>query len=259
MAGLFVDENTEYLEVDSVPAGWTVAIPMTFSCWFLNDEAGLAAGPMGLFDLSLGAIRIYLSYRADDVLRWTISSPVGASSPETANTWSDNVWNHALGKSVTTTDHQVILNGDTGNKGTAIDSVTGTWEGLDRISIGRLGDASPSFYVSGKIAEVAMWDVALSDAEAVILSLGYSPLLVKPESLVFYAPLVGIPSAAALNDRIGGLALANFNTVTAADHPRVFNPAPQALGLAAAAAGAPAALLPLPVNINQAVNRAAVI
>ena len=238
MAGLFVDENSEYLEVDSVPTGWTVAIPMTFSCWFLNDEAAHAASPMGLFDLSVSSIRIYLSYRTDDLLRWTIDSTVGASAPETANTFSDNVWNHALGKSVTTTDHQVILNGDTGNKGTATDSVTGTWGGLDRLSIGRLGDSTPSFHVSGKIAEVAMWDVALSDAEAVILSKGYSPLLVKPESLVFYAPLLDIPNAGSPNDRIGGLALTNFNTVTAADHPEVYYPAPQALGLAAAAAPA---------------------
>ena len=194
---------------------------------------------MGLFDLSVTTIRIYLSYRNNDLLRWSVHSSAGSpgtANPETANTWSDNVWNHALGKSLTTTDHQVILNGDTGNKGTSTDQASGTWEGLDRLSIGRLGDSTPSFYVSGKIAEVAMWDVALSDAEAVILSLGYSPLLVKPESLVFYAPLLGIPNAGSLNDRIGALALTNFNTVTAADHPEVLNPAPQALGLAAAAA-----------------------
>lgn len=45
--------------------------------------------------------------------------------------------------------------------------------------------------MDGAIAEVGIWNVALSDSDVALLAKGVSPLMVHPESLVFYAPLIG--------------------------------------------------------------------
>lgn len=48
------------------------------------------------------------------------------------------------------------------------------------------------FLASARIAEAAIWSIALSDAEVASLAKGYCPLLVRPESLVAYYPLGGM-------------------------------------------------------------------
>ena len=45
--------------------------------------------------------------------------------------------------------------------------------------------------LDGDLAEAAMWDVALTDAQVTMLGLGFCPLLVAPEGLVAYWPLLG--------------------------------------------------------------------
>ena len=52
------------------------------------------------------------------------------------------------------------------------------------------------------------------------LAAGVCPLLVRPTSLVFYAPLVRTLT----QDIRGGLTLTNTNTVTVGDHPRIIYP-----------------------------------
>ncbi|KKK59939.1 hypothetical protein LCGC14_3029330, partial [marine sediment metagenome] len=85
------------------------------------------------------------------------------------------------------------------------------------VSIGRSGISTPQSYMDESIAEVAIWNVALSNAEVALLAKGFSPLLIKPESLVSYWPLVRDDD----NDWIGGFDLTAFNTPTVSDHPPV--------------------------------------
>lgn len=47
-----------------------------------------------------------------------------------------------------------------------------------------------SFYFDGRMAEAAVWDVALSAEEAAALADRAAPILVRPANLAFYAPLV---------------------------------------------------------------------
>jgi hypothetical protein len=62
----------------------------------------------------------------------------------------------------------------------------------------------------------AVWNAALTDAEVAILATGFSPKKVRPQSLVFYAPLVR-----EVRDLVGGVALSDTGT-TVADHPRTY-------------------------------------
>ncbi len=45
-------------------------------------------------------------------------------------------------------------------------------------------------YMSDSSVEEANWNVALTDAEVAALASGVSPLLVRPENLVRYRPLI---------------------------------------------------------------------
>jgi hypothetical protein len=72
--------------------------------------------------------------------------------------------------------------------------------------------------MTGQIAEVGIWNVALTDAEIASLADGMTCDKVRPQSLVFYAPLVRD-----LQDVRGGLTITNNNTATVAVHPRVYS------------------------------------
>lgn len=62
-----------------------------------------------------------------------------------------------------------------------------------------------------------MWNVALTAAEIASLADGMTCDKVRPQSLVFYAPLVRD-----LIDVTGGEIFTNTNGATVANHPRVY-------------------------------------
>ena len=74
-----------------------------------------------------------------------------------------------------------------------------------------------SLFHDGKLAEVGIWNVALTAAEIASLAKGMTCDKVRPQSLVFYAPLVRN-----LQDVRGGLTITNNNTATVATHTRVY-------------------------------------
>ena len=71
--------------------------------------------------------------------------------------------------------------------------------------------------MDGLIAEVGIWNAALTAAEIASLADGMTCDKVRPQSLVFYAPLVRD-----LIDQKGGLAITNNNGATVAPHPRIY-------------------------------------
>ena len=129
---------------------------------------------------------------------------------------SADTWTHALGVAIDTDDRACYING--GGKGTSAINVTPA--SIDRMAIGVFYDSSLVSYMAGKIAEVAVWNVALTDADAAILAKGYSPLLVRPQSLVAYWPLIRDTD----DDIVGGYSMTPVNSPTVAAHPRVLYP-----------------------------------
>jgi len=75
----------------------------------------------------------------------------------------------------------------------------------------------PINYFPGIISEVGIWNSALTAAEIASLAKGMTCDKVRPQSLVFYAPLVRN-----LQDVRGGLTITNNNAATVAAHPRVY-------------------------------------
>jgi len=73
---------------------------------------------------------------------------------------------------------------------------------LDRFSVGRSGDLSPTYYWSGDVCWVAVWNKALSDANMVSLAAGAWPQTIEVANLVAVYPF-GLPGANDDTDYLG--------------------------------------------------------
>ncbi|MDG4854072.1 MULTISPECIES: LamG-like jellyroll fold domain-containing protein [unclassified Mesorhizobium] len=82
------------------------------------------------------------------------------------------------------------------------------------------GDLLDSFWPSyvGDIAEIGHWNTQLDAAEIAALANGFSPMLVRPASLIFYAPVVR-----ETRELRAGLA-GNTTGGSVSDHPRKIGP-----------------------------------
>lgn len=219
MARLFDDGATQYI---TVPAPLTGA-PFSMGCWFNTNDDTIVQCLMSLADTATANnYHLLLAYGTigGDPLRFEVLATAAESISVTGTGFTANTWHHACAVKAAADDHAVFIDG--GSKGT--DATSSTPAGVDTLGIGARVLSGVGVPMSGFIAEAAVWNVALSDAEVAILAEGYSPLLVRPQNLVFYAPLVR-----ELLDVVGGATLTNNNGATVGDHSRVLYPPPPSL------------------------------
>ena len=101
--------------------------------------------------------------------------------------------------------------------GGTIDTTDLTPTGINELLIGaRRFSGAVGLYFDGSIAEAAIWNAALTDDEILSLAKGFTPDQIRPQNLVFYAPLIR-----ELQDLRGGLTITNNNGATVSNHPRV--------------------------------------
>lgn len=150
---------------------------------------------------------------------------------ESTTSFSANTWHHCMGVVASTTSRTVYL--DNAGAATSTDGFNPT---LTHTYLGVMGRSTPILPWVGRLAEWAVWNVALDADSRKALAQGKSPLLVRPENLVFYCPIIGRSSPEP--DYIGGLQLALTGTVAKADHPRIIQPRRQPL-IFVSAGGAP--------------------
>jgi hypothetical protein len=129
-----------------------------------------------------------------------------------------NTWYHAAGVVAASNLRTVYFNGGAGTPDTVSVSPTG----VDRTIIGARFNTTLGLHWNGKIAECAIWNVALGAAEIAALAKGFSPLLIRPTSLVAYWPLIGRTSPEICPK--GGFDMTVVNGPTGAEHPRVVVP-----------------------------------
>jgi hypothetical protein len=99
-----------------------------------------------------------------------------------------------------------------------------------------------TFGVDGKMAEVAIWDVTLNASEVSSLGSSFSPLLVRPASLISYWSLIGRLSPEL--DLVGAIN-GTVNGAVVFEHPPVLYPTQVITGFDTAAA--PPAGISIPV------------
>ena len=214
--GAFTAAN--YFTTASVPVS---AYPISISCWFnstdvvvdqtifaLADTAGITDYIRLVCAGTVGGDPIYMNVRTATENKTAIS----------ASGYSASTWHHALG----TTDGTVkFIYLDGGNSGT--NSFLQTWPaGMDVVGIGALVRSTIVQPLLGYLGEAAIWDVELTATDAASLAAGFSPLMIKPDSLVGYWPCGGLASANSIIDEVdivGGLTATETGTVGTFAHP----------------------------------------
>jgi hypothetical protein len=195
--------TNQNLSVASAPV--TAQSPLTISIWF-NKNSTTTKNIVFLQPAGSGALGLYNN--GSSLRHYTSGSAVADFS---LGTFSANVWNHAVHVSTSTTSRFGALNGII----SGVDTTSLTVNTFTRFTIGSIAvGASP---MDGLLAEVGIWNVALTADEIASLAKGMTCDKVRPQSLVFYAPLVR-----ELQDVRGGLTITNNNTATVANHPRVY-------------------------------------
>lgn len=187
MARGFVRASSQYLQRSSAVIS---SPPFTMACWFYSDDLTVA---QTLIEVGESIV----DNRHDLILAGTVGGdPLRARSVDDATSgsasssvgYSANTWQHACGVWSASNNRVVYLNG--GNSGSNTTSVVP--ESLDKTAVGRR--TSGADYMSGRIAEVAIWSAALTAVEVAALARGISPPYVRPTNLVDYWPLWGLHS-----------------------------------------------------------------
>ena len=234
MARLFDRASSQYLDNANAPV---TAVPLTLVSWFyatgLSDYnrafiLALSDAADAGIDFDMRITRAGAAYLLNAVVRYG-----GDSTSASTNGWTDSVWHHGAAVFSSNTSRIVYLNGVAGTENTD----DKTPPGIDTTYIGAHYNYSVKDFFPGALAETAIYNVALTPAEVASLAKGISPRSVRPESLVFYAPLWRDED----EDFVGGLSLTAVNTPTVAAHPRVFYLATPQVGKTAAAGGSPSA------------------
>lgn len=181
-----VDE-AHNLSATGLPTAW----PVTLASWVNMNSADL--GTMicvGDDNTANNYIIIGADVSASDVTFFARKNGGGSEQGVSGTTpFSTGIWHHVVGVFRGDTDTEVYVNGiSDGTSGTSATFPSG----LDLYSVGHLRNNSiSSSKLDGIVAETAVWDVALSDAEIISLANGLSPQGVRHDAIKFHAPLWG--------------------------------------------------------------------
>lgn len=208
---LSLSGTSQYVLMSGVPVA---TVPLTLACWFRSANSSVTQALVTVGSQST-AQRFAILARGADAGK-PIQASVFSTSGGEANTTSGfaaNTWTHAAGVFSANNSRRSYINA--GSSGLNTTSVTPS--GLDTIMIGTRYNAGYGFFFPGLIAEVGVWSEALAVDEIASLAKGITCDQVRPQSLVFYAPLIGNLSDIARGLSVGGGSYGGF-----ADHTRVY-------------------------------------
>lgn len=196
--------TTQYMETTSP----LTAVPLTISCWVRGSST---SAPQGIFEINQGSQTNAWSIRrtsGSNNIQAYIRNSGTTITFNSSGTYTSGEWFHACLVCESNTSRTIYLNG--GNEVTDTNSVTPT--SINTVWVGFAGG-----YWNGDIAECAIWNSALNKDQVISLSKGFSASLVQSDNLVWYAPLLRN-----LQEISGARTITNYNTATAAPHPRIY-------------------------------------
>jgi hypothetical protein len=157
-----------------------------------------------------------------DPIRASHKNNGGTQAQATSSTgFTINTWHHACAVFATAASRTIYLDG--GGAVTNTTDLSGNQTTPDdRTSIGNLERLSPASYFPGLLMEAAFWEAALTAEEIAILAKGFSPIMVRPGSLVAHVPVYGNDSPE--NQIMGGMPTPSFTVTGAvkAAHGRIY-------------------------------------
>ena len=188
--------------------------PLTMVCWFRPSNVADTRFPLSL-NAAAASDQHSIYYGGGSLYFITsIGGTFGQSGSANNILGLSNTWIHAAGVLSANNNRTLYVNGTANPANTT----TVNPSNINTLRIGtRYFSGSLGAYMNGQVAEVGIWSAALTAAEIASLAKGMTCDKVRPQSLVFYAPLVRN-----LQDVKGGLAITNNNGATVANHPRVY-------------------------------------
>ncbi len=182
MARGCVQASSQYLQ--SSTAAITSPLPATIACWAYRTDISVPWS--GLVSLSNGAGNYYqmLGMTTGGVIYATAATPAGAISA-TGPALVKDQWYHIAGVWDAAGNVTLYVDGD--------DKATGTGAAdhalFTKMAIGRRVQTS-SHYWDGYVAELGIWDIALSAREVQALADYTAPILERRNDLQLYASLL---------------------------------------------------------------------
>jgi hypothetical protein len=206
--------TSQSLQTASAPVS---TLPITMACWF-NSTSDTSAQTLISIANSTGAFGgarlIAEGSQAGDPIRADYTS-VGTAFARTTSGYTANNWHHACGVYTSTSSRSAYLDG--GSSATDTSFILTEFASNALTIAGRLNNGTIGLFAVGRIAEVGIWNAALTAAEIASLAKGMTCDKVRPQNLKFYAPLIRN-----LQDVKGGLTITNNNAATVAAHTRVY-------------------------------------
>ena len=241
MARDFTRTNGHHLNVTTTPI---TAPAFTLVCWFNLDDVANSQDLISLGDTDTQrAFRLNAGGNAGGDPVRAIARDEGSFGIAVSSTgFSTGTWHHAAATFTTTTARAAFIDG--GSKGTNTSLIV--VPSIDRIRIGESADSDGGNNADGRIAEAAIYNEVLDDAEIAILALGYSPLFVRRKALVAYWQIIGNLSPEP--DYVGNFDLTlagDTGTPVKAAHTRIIPRSRQILQFPPVAAGGASAVLGL--------------
>ena len=205
--------TSQSLQTASAPVS---TLPITMACWF-NSTSDTSAQTLISIANSTGgfggARLIAEGTQAGDPIKADYTNGGGTGFARTTSGYTANNWHHACGVYTSKSSRSAYLDGGSSATDTSFISEFAS----NALTIaGRFNNGTIGLFAVGRIAEVGIWNAALTAAEIASLAKGMTCDKVRPSALVFYAPLVR-----QLLDAKGGLTIIN-NGATVANHPRIY-------------------------------------
>ena len=228
MSVLFDQGNSDVLEVAIVPVA---AVPLTLACWFYSTDLTTDNPP--ILNICNTIVTHFFGLRITSDTHGTNPKQVFCTagngviyeSSYSNNQYSVNTWHHAMVVFTSITSRTAYLDGVAGTPNT----VSVTPSGMGGVGIAGWWRSVARGDFSGRVAEVGIWNVALTTAEGALLAKGYSPRLVRPDKLVMYVPLIrdhggALPHPIYYNGVAATFVETSGTPSSGPDHPRILRP-----------------------------------
>ena len=187
----------------------TSSVPLTIALWALPISVGTTLASLCT---NGGTHRFQITNPSGGFIN-AITSDGTTTATASQSGRVAGQWNHAAGVFSANNNRIAYVNGVGGTSNTTTVNVSA----INTLLISAVYNTTLQNYYAGQIAEVGVWNAALTAAEIASLAKGMTPDKIRPQNLVFYAPLVRD-----LIDQKGGLTITNNNGATVASHPRIY-------------------------------------
>lgn len=206
------DGSTQYLSHAAAPIA---GVPLSMAGWCFKTDAGVSGSMLSIGN-SATAARFSMSYSSlEDTIAAAESDAEGTDFATSSGAGANNAWIHCAAVFRSATSRDAYRDG--ANKGS--NTGTNTPLSLDRMFIGQHANSGAGVFFPGYLAEVGLWNIALSDADIADLAKGYPPPAVRRDGLVAYWRLFGRSSPEP--DFWGRFDMTLVNAPTQIAHPRI--------------------------------------